>query len=91
VIDAAPVELVSDARVLATKSNGVIYVVKADSTPHQAVRQGLNALSDTGAPLLGAVLNQVNPEVAHSYGKYKYGYSRYSHYGPYSYGSNPQA
>jgi capsular exopolysaccharide synthesis family protein len=91
VIDAAPVELVSDARVLATKSNGVIYVVKADSTPHQAVRQGLSALSDTGAPLLGAVLNQVNPDHAHTYGKYKYGYSRYGNYNTYSYGHGPES
>ena len=41
VIDSAPVELVSDARVLATKATGVVYVVKADETAHQAVRHGL--------------------------------------------------
>jgi len=83
VIDSAPVELVSDARILATKADGLIYVIKAGETPHQAVRQGLAALSETGAPLLGAVLNQINPRELHSYGKYRYGYSRY---GRYSYG-----
>ena len=55
VIDSAPVELVSDARILATKATGVVYVIKADDTSHQAVRQGLGALSETGAPLLGVV------------------------------------
>ena len=48
VIDSPPVELVSDARVLATRASGVVYVIKAGETPHQAVRQGLGALSDTG-------------------------------------------
>ena len=91
VMDSAPVELVSDARVLATQASGVVYVIKADDTPHQAVRQGLSALSDSGTTLLGAVLNQINPEAVHRYGKYKYGYSRYGRYGHYSYGHTPQA
>ena len=86
-IDSAPVELVSDARVLATKASGVIYVIKAGETAHQAARQGLSALSDTGTTLLGAVLNQVNPQEAYAYGKYKYGYR----YGPYSYGQDPES
>ena len=89
VMDSAPVELVSDARVLATQVNGVVYVIKADDTPHQAVRQGLSALRTSGTTLLGAVLNQINPEAVHHYGKYKYGYSRYGRYGHYSYGHNP--
>ena len=89
VIDSAPVELVSDARILASKSTGIVYVVKADSTPHQAVHQGLAALIDTGTPLLGVVLNQIDPDMAHAYGKYKYGYSRYGSYNHYSYGQGP--
>ena len=32
VIDSAPLELVSDARVLATRASGVVYVIKADAT-----------------------------------------------------------
>lgn len=90
VIDSAPLELVSDARVLATKATGIVYVIRAGETPHQAVRQGLSTLSDTGTALLGAVLNQIDPHEAHAYGKYKYGYSRYGRYGPYSYGQGPQ-
>ena len=70
VIDSAPVELVSDARVLATRATGVVYVVKADETAHQVVRHGLSALIDTGTALLGVVLNQINPDQAHAYGRY---------------------
>ena len=70
VIDSAPVELVSDARVLAAKATGVVYVIKADETPHQVVRHGLDALIGTGTALLGVVLNNINPDRAHPYGRY---------------------
>jgi len=76
VIDSAPLELVSDARILATKATGVVYVIKAGETPHQVVREGLNALTDTGTPLLGVILNQCNPDKVQAYGNFKYGYSR---------------
>ncbi|MGB5715843.1 MAG: polysaccharide biosynthesis tyrosine autokinase [Gammaproteobacteria bacterium] len=91
VIDSAPVELVSDARVLATRATGVVYVVKADETAHQVVRHGLSALIDTGTTLLGVVLNQINPDQAHAYGKFKYGYSRYGNYSHNSYGHAPRS
>ena len=91
VIDSAPVELVSDARLLATRATGVVYVVKADATSHQVVRHGLGALIDTGTPLLGVVLNQIDPETAHAYGKFKHGYSRYGSYSHYSYGHDPKS
>ncbi|MGB5326268.1 MAG: polysaccharide biosynthesis tyrosine autokinase [Pseudomonadales bacterium] len=87
VIDSAPVELVSDARILASKASGIVYVVKADATTHQAVRHGLNALINTGTALLGVVLNQINPDRVQGYGKYGYSYGSYSHY---SYGHGPK-
>ena len=70
VIDSAPVELVSDARVLATQATGVVYVIKADETPYQAVRHGLDTLIGTGTALLGVVLNNIKPDRAHPYGRY---------------------
>jgi len=91
VIDSAPVQLVSDARVLATRATGVVYVAKADATAYQVVRYGLDALIDTGTPLLGVVLNQINPDTAHAYGKFRHGYSRYGGYGHYSYGHDPRS
>jgi capsular exopolysaccharide synthesis family protein len=82
VIDSSPVDIVSDVKMLAGQVSGVIYVVKADSTPYQAVKQGLASLNKTGATLIGAVLNQVNPRKVSAYGKYKYGYYRsFDHYG----------
>ncbi|MDB4409469.1 polysaccharide biosynthesis tyrosine autokinase [Gammaproteobacteria bacterium] len=91
IMDSTPLELVSDARLLATRATGVVYVIKADATPHQAVRNGLNALIDTGTPLLGVILNQINPNNVHAYSKHKYGYSRYGGYSHYSYGHDPKS
>lgn len=82
VIDSPPVQLVSDALIIAQHSTGVIYVVKADDTPHQLARQGLKKLRRSGAPLLGVALNQLDFKRADRYyGEYsgyaKYGYKRY--------------
>ena len=82
VIDTSPVDMVSDARMLANQASGLLYVIKADSTPYQVVRHGLKNVNNTGVRVIGAVLNQVNPKKVRSYGKYKYGYYRsFDHYG----------
>jgi capsular exopolysaccharide synthesis family protein len=85
IIDSAPIEMVSDAQLLAKLATGLVYVVKSDDTPRQAVRQGINTISHVKAPILGIVLNQIDPKKVGSYGKYKYGYYRYSNYSNYGY------
>lgn len=77
VIDSAPVEIVSDARILASKADAVVYVIKADDTPHPGIRAGLRNLQAVGTPVLGVVLNQLDPDKAASYGNY----GRYGKYG----------
>ncbi len=76
VIDSPPVQLVSDAIVLSAHANAVIYVVKADSTPYQISRGGIERLQKVGAPILGVVLNQLDIARADKY----YGYGKYSVY-----------
>ena len=84
VIDSPPVQLVSDALIIAQHATGVIYVIKADDTPYPLARQGLTKLRRSGAPLLGVVLNQLDFKRADRYyGEYS-GYANYgykSHYG----------
>jgi succinoglycan biosynthesis transport protein ExoP len=83
VIDSAPILAVSDAIVLAKKASAIVYVVKADATPYQMVKEGLKRLYQVNAPVLGIVLNQVNTrKQSHYYGN-KYGY--YNKYGNYGY------
>jgi capsular exopolysaccharide synthesis family protein len=76
-LDSPPVQLVSDAVVLAGVANTLVFVVRADATPHRVARGSLDLLKKSKAQLLGVVLNQLNLEKAERY----YGYGRYSGYG----------
>lgn len=78
VIDSAPTLAVSDAIMLSTLADSVIYVVKSDATSFHSARSGIQKLQRVNAPLIGAVLNQVNLTKASRYGGY-YGY--YDYYG----------
>jgi capsular exopolysaccharide synthesis family protein len=57
-IDAAPVTLYPDARALAPLVDGVILVVEADVTPVTVANRAVELIRDTGANLLGVVLNK---------------------------------
>jgi capsular exopolysaccharide synthesis family protein len=57
VIDSPPVNSVSDSLLLSSKSNAVIFVIKADSTKTPQVRSGLNRLLHSKVFVLGSVLN----------------------------------
>lgn len=85
VIDSAPVQLVSDARVLASYADSVIYVVRADSTSATQVKKGVQSIIASNEPLTGVVLNAFDAEKA---AKYYYGHSYYKNYGDY-YHSEP--
>jgi Mrp family chromosome partitioning ATPase len=63
---------------LATMVEGVVVVAAVD-TPKRAIRAVCQRLSDTGAKVLGVVLNRVNPRdtafinLSHHYGYGQYG------------------
>lgn len=91
IIDSPPVELVSDSLVVAPQTTGVIYVVKAEDTPYQLARKGLQRIKRADGNVLGVVLNRLDfVKAERYYGEYsgygKYGYSRggYSSKGAYS-------
>lgn len=81
IIDTAPVCAVSDALMLSTFADALIYVVKADSTSIDLVKKGLSSLQEVEAPLVGVVLNQIDVKKVAKYGDYyseyfqNYGYS----------------
>jgi capsular exopolysaccharide synthesis family protein len=90
VIDSPPVQLVSDALVLSNLASEVIYVVKADDTPYPLARQGIRRLQRVNAPILGVVLNQLDPVKADRYyGEYS-GYGKRYYNEKYSYGYTPK-
>ncbi len=77
IIDSAPVRPVSDALLLSTHATGVLFVAAAESTPAPLVRMGIRRLTDSGARVLGIVLNRYDVEHAEKY----YGdYATYSDY-----------
>lgn len=82
IIDTPPVELVSDALVVASHTNGVIFVTKAESTPHQLARKGLQRLGRADGKIIGVVLNQFDQVKAEKY------YGDHSGYGKYGYGKS---
>ena len=86
VIDSPPVQLVSDAVMLAQIATSVLFVVRADTTPYPVARHALNRLHRADAPVLGAVLNQIDLEKADNYyGEYSgYGNRYYRKYGYYA-------
>ena len=77
VFDSPPVQLVSDAVVLAGIADTLVFVVRADSTPYQVARGGIEILKNSKARLLGVVLNQFDLEKAERY----YGYGEHFSYG----------
>lgn len=73
-LDAPPALAVSDALVLSRLVDGVLYVVRCDSTPKQAVIAGVKRLRRVDATLVGVLLNRVGER------QHGYGYGRYSYY-----------
>jgi capsular exopolysaccharide synthesis family protein len=86
VVDSPPVQLVSDAVMLAQMATSVLFVVRADATPYPIARHALSRLHRVDAPVLGVVLNQIDLEKADSYyGEYSgYGDRYYRKYGYYT-------
>jgi polysaccharide biosynthesis transport protein len=86
VLDSPPLQLVSDALVLSPLATAVLYVVKADDTPYPLARRGIRKLLRVNAPVIGAVLNQLDILKADRYyGEYS-GYGRRYHSKKYGYG-----
>jgi polysaccharide biosynthesis transport protein len=78
VIDSAPVQAVSDAMVLASNADSVIYVVKADATSATQVQKGIASIVGSNEPLTGVVLNMFDAKKAHGYyGNKYYQYTNY--------------
>jgi capsular exopolysaccharide synthesis family protein len=60
VIDSPPVNVVGDAALLATHTDAVILVARAGSTTGEALSFGMEQLRGVRAPVVGALLNDVD-------------------------------
>ena len=84
ILDTPPINMVTDAVVLAPQSDGVLFVVRANQSERGAVIHAVEQLEYAQVKLLGFVLNGVELEKT-SYGYGKYRYRKHGYYG-YDYG-----
>jgi receptor protein-tyrosine kinase len=75
IIDSAPLLAVTDAAILAAKSDGALVVVRAGKTRRDQLAHAIGMLNDVGATLLGALLTMMptRGSGAYSYNYYYYG------------------
>ena len=82
IVDTPPVNLVTDAAVLAEKVTGYVIVVQSGKTRLRDISFAVSALREVNATIVGLLLNDPeNKAEAH----YSYHYKRYFHYERYKY------
>jgi non-specific protein-tyrosine kinase len=72
IIDSPPLQAVTDAAILASITDGTLYVVDAGRTRRGAVRNGREALAKAEARVLGVVLNRMSEKSSGGYYYYDY-------------------
>lgn len=82
-VDCPPVSAVSDPLVVASRTDGVVFVTKFNKIRREHARRSIQRLQDSGIHILGVVLNDIDFEGKDShYYSYYYYQNRYyaSHY-----------
>lgn len=77
ILDAPPLTLVTDAALLGTYADGMILVARAGITERGAITYALEQIAAVRAPILGAVLNDVDQRKERYYGSYSAGAHAY--------------
>ena len=77
VIDSPPVLPVTDAMILSTFVDGVVFVIGSGTTVRGAVTRSCKILHNVGASILGIVLNKVDLRHGEYYGSYGHYYYNY--------------
>ncbi|MPZ47974.1 MAG: polysaccharide biosynthesis tyrosine autokinase [Dehalococcoidia bacterium] len=76
IFDSPPVLAVTDASILASRTDGTILVAEAGSTRTHSVVHAIQDLSKSQARLVGLVVNKARTHRAGYYGNYHYGYGK---------------
>jgi Mrp family chromosome partitioning ATPase len=86
IVDSAPVHAVSDTLLVLNRIQTLCLVVKSGYTPRNSVLRAVQMLKEAGAPLAGAILNQI-PRSRGGSGYYYDSYYSYGYYGKDGYGA----
>lgn len=89
-LDTPPVNMVTDAVVLGSKSDGVLFVVRTNQSERDSVMRAVEQLEYAKIKILGFVMSDAAIGQS-NYGYRKYGrYKKYGYYGGYGYGNHIQ-
>jgi exopolysaccharide transport family protein len=80
IIDSAPVLLVNDTKILSRLADAVLFAVRWEKTPRDAVVNALRSLADVHAPVAGVALTRTDNR---RFRYYSYGYQNYDSYSGY--------
>jgi polysaccharide biosynthesis transport protein len=83
IVDSAPVNAVGDTLLIAKHFNGVFLVIRSCKTPRAAVERAVRLLVQSGASVVGTVLNRLPRGYGAGYYYYYYGdeYAKAADYG----------
>ena len=88
IIDTPPVNIVTDATVLAEKVTGYVFITQSGKNHVRDITDAVHQLEDMNANIVGFVLNDPSNEAENHYG---YRYKRYYRYTNYRYGPDVSA
>ena len=86
IIDSPPIGLFPDSLAIARKVDEVLFVTRYGKVSRKIVKSLIGSIKETGANLLGVVLNDLPQKKTPGYyysGYYGYGYFRYKYYNKY--------
>lgn len=72
IIDTPPVGIITDAAILSTISDGVLLVVKSESTKKDIIKNAIENINRVNGKILGTVLTHVKSKGGHYGGYYRY-------------------
>ncbi len=76
VLDSPPFGVVSDALVLASLADGVLFVSRPEVSHRHTLRSAIEVFNEAGVPLLGVIINAVNFRRLSFLSNYDYRYGR---------------
>ena len=86
IIDSPPIGLFPDSLAIARKAEEVLFVTRYGKVARRIVKNLIESIEETGAKVLGVVLNDLPQKKTPGYyysGYYGYGYFRYKYYNKY--------